>query len=216
MKIKQTYHDALYFAVAKINKQADFALTPIQKNIIEKMIHYEKKYPEITFKNSTIAEHLFSSELSVKDAIEDLYRKGYLSHSNVLHTNYGYLAKSRVITINWNRLQEVLDLIPTKEASKPSKSVPNEVKVETEVVRPEVKEVPLESMFGVQRTILEEIDERESMFGEQQVEEITSETKQKLIEYAFDLDVGSTRKYIIQAMIETNMITTQEQIDEQI
>lgn len=112
--IKEKYHDALYFAVAKINKKKDFAITPMQKNIIEKIIHYEKKYSDITFKNETIAKHLFSTENTIKLSIEDLYRKGYLKHSTEFHNNYGSPAKSRVIRINWDRLQEVLDIIPTE------------------------------------------------------------------------------------------------------
>ena len=149
MDIKKQYHDALYFAVAKINKQTTFSITPIQKSIIEKMIHYEKKYPKITFKNVTIAEHLFSTEITIKNGIEDLYRKGYLESVTGFHTNFGSAAKSRVITINWSKLQEVLDLIPTKEKTK--EVIPNivskELKVKTKAITPIKEEVVVEEVI---------------------------------------------------------------------
>lgn len=111
LTIKETYHDALFFASSTyINTKEPYHLTNSEYKVLLKMIHYSSTHEEITFQNKDIAQHLWLSPYTVKDAIEGLYRKGYLNHQLDKYNNRLGYASKRTIYINWTKLEDILKL----------------------------------------------------------------------------------------------------------
>lgn len=131
LTIKETYHDALYFASSRTNKKEYYFLDTAEFKTLLKLIQYDRTYFEITFQNKDIAKHTYLAETTVKDTLESLKRKGYInSERDVYNNRLGYKSK-RTITINWELIQKIFDITNSKEASQPIKE---EVK---ETIQPE-------------------------------------------------------------------------------
>jgi hypothetical protein len=105
-------------------------------------------------KQEELAEELGESLSTIKRMIISLSSKGIIFQSAARNYNKsGYQFKNRKATIfvdEYNPLPTELE-VPKKE--------PKKVLKKAEVVTPEIKEEALQSMFGAQKSILEEIEE---------------------------------------------------------
>ncbi|UPT70222.1 MAG: hypothetical protein M0D53_14110 [Flavobacterium sp. JAD_PAG50586_2] len=107
LTIQQTYHDALNYASASINKKNKFYITPSEHKVLIKLIHYSKTYNDITFQNIHIAKHLFLAESTVKDSLESLNRKNFIrTELDIFNNRLGYKSR-RTIYINWLTISDV-------------------------------------------------------------------------------------------------------------
>jgi len=142
--IKEMYHDALFYASSPFNQSNDFYITPSEFKVLIKLIHYSKTYDDITFQSKDIAKHTFLAEQTIKNSISSLLVKGYItSELNKFNNRLGWATK-RTININWNKIQEVLDLISTESIQEPVEvSIPEVVEstVEPKEMAPETNEV---------------------------------------------------------------------------
>jgi DNA-binding MarR family transcriptional regulator len=139
--IKKTYHDALFFASSPSNKKENFYLTPSEFKVLIKLMVYQRNNSDITYQNKTIAEHIFLAESTVKDAMEALARMAYISTElNVFNNGLGFKSK-RTVRINWKRIEEIDNKIPTEkeapESKIPTESIPE---VQVEVIIPKIED----------------------------------------------------------------------------
>ncbi|TRX34940.1 hypothetical protein FNW52_12420 [Flavobacterium sp. ZT3R18] len=107
-QIQQTYHDALFYASATINKNTDFYLTSSDYKVLIKLIHQSTMYSEITIQNDTIAKYIWLGETTVRDSIKSLIRMKYIETKGQVFNNRGGYKSKRTISINWNKLSEIL------------------------------------------------------------------------------------------------------------
>lgn len=137
LTIQDTYHDALFFASSRINVKQRFYLKPSEYKLLIKLIHYSKTYKEITYQIKNIAKHTFMDECTIKDCLEALKRKGYISiKKDVYHQHLGYASKVTRY-INWGFISDVADLCNSyQDQQEPANTTP-ELPVETKVHQPE-------------------------------------------------------------------------------
>ncbi len=134
LSIKQTYHDALFFASSKkLNSKQLYYLEPSEYKVLIKLIHYSSTHEDITFQNKDIALHVFLAERTVKNSIEVLARKGYIqSESDKFNNRLGWKSK-RTISINWDFIQSISDKIgEIIEIKKETTPIVEELKVKEE------------------------------------------------------------------------------------
>jgi hypothetical protein len=138
--IKTMYHDALYFSTASFNTKESFALTPVQKDVLIKLIHYSTKNEVITWSSQNIHYHTCIPVGSIDKAIQRLRQKGYI---NVQNKQISSRYVSREITINWVLIEEI-DLMYKewfeKQTIQPSEEFiqENEIEAVIESFQPEV------------------------------------------------------------------------------
>lgn len=145
LTIKQTHHDSLFFASAKINEKKNFYLRFEEFKLLLKLIHYESdKQPIITWQSVQIAKHLITTVCAVDKNIQRLKQKGYIY---VTTKQMSGKAKTRSIRINWNMIESI-DLLykewilslenASEQASMQEISQP----IQEEIIQPEpIKEV---------------------------------------------------------------------------
>lgn len=102
--IQNTYYDALYFASASFNTKEEFAITPVQKDVLIKLIHYSTKDEVITWSTENIHKHTCIPIGSIDKAIQRLKQKGYITVTN---KQISTRVVSRTILINWSLIQEL-------------------------------------------------------------------------------------------------------------
>lgn len=108
LTIKNTYHDAIFFATATINEKQPFHLMPSEVRLLNKLIHYSKDQENITWSSENISKHIFTSISAIDKIIQRLKEKGYI---NVSTTQKFQMVKSRTIFINWDYLEEISKMV---------------------------------------------------------------------------------------------------------
>lgn len=135
LSIKQTYHDVLFMASSHQNKGEKFHINPTQFKIILKLIQYEKTDKNITFQNKDIAKHIFQAESTVKDAIEEIRNKGYITSVLNHYNNRLKFATKRTINLNWDFIQKLFDEYVLKDSNiETTSSTPKENISETSII----------------------------------------------------------------------------------
>lgn len=135
LSIKQTYHDVLFMASSHQNKGEKFHINPTQFKIILKLIQYEKTDKNITFQNKDIAKHIYQAESTVKDAIEEIRNKGYITSVLNHYNNRLKFATKRTINLNWDFIQKLFDeYILPNSAIDTSLSTPKEIIIDTPIL----------------------------------------------------------------------------------
>jgi len=113
--IKSTYSDALYWATSTQSKDKGYHLTRTQEAILRKLIHYAHSHEKITYSNVIIAQHTFSGEETIRKAIPELAKKGYISKAIIKIVDSGKFITRRTILIKWDFLETVLANVPKQE-----------------------------------------------------------------------------------------------------
>ena len=135
LSIKQTYHDVLFMASSHQNKEKKFHINPTQFKIILKLIQYEKTDKNITYQNKHIAKHIYQAESTVKDAIEEIRNKGYITSVLNHYNNRLKFATKRTINLNWDFIQKLFDeYILPNSAIDTSLSTPKEIISKTSII----------------------------------------------------------------------------------
>lgn len=153
LSIKQTYHDVLFMASSYQNKGEKFHINPTQFKIILKLIHYEKTDKDITFQNKDIAEHLYLAESTVKDAIEEIRKMGYITSVLNHYNNRLKFATKRTINLNWDFLESLYNEYITKDSNiKVTSPTPKEIIIDTPIltideINPIIIEQPTEPVL---------------------------------------------------------------------
>ncbi len=127
LTIKQTYHDALFYASSQQNKPApetginkkgnpkkkvdkSFFLTSNELKVLMKLIHYSTANDNITYQDKDISNHTWIPVPSIINTIKSLKDKGYIiNNTNNLNDGKNWYAK-RIININWNFIESVYKL----------------------------------------------------------------------------------------------------------
>ena len=123
-KIQNTYYDALYFASASFNTKEQFAITPVQKDVLIKLIHYSTKNEVITWSSENIHQHTCIPVGSIDKAIQRLKQKGYIK---VINKQLSQTVVSRQITINWELIESIDSLYNDWVDGKTVKAIESEV-----------------------------------------------------------------------------------------
>ncbi len=139
--IQKIYNDALFYASAPFNKNEVFYLTPSEYKVLIKLIHYSTSYEDITFQNKDISTHIFLSELTVKDSIEALLNKNYITSSRDIFNNRLGFKSKRTIYINWDTIKEIAELArkyerPTSTAEANIDDLSNDNSIEEPIPQP--------------------------------------------------------------------------------
>jgi DNA-binding MarR family transcriptional regulator len=121
-KIQNTYYDALYFASASFNTKEQFAITPVQKDVLIKLIHYSTKNEVITWSSENIHQHTCIPVGSIDKAIQRLKQKGYIK---VVNKQLSQTVVSRQITINWELIESIDSLYNDWVDGKTVKAIEN-------------------------------------------------------------------------------------------
>lgn len=111
MNIK--YSDALYWAASSQTKKEDYHLTQTQESVLRKLIHYSKTNEKITYSNRVIGQHTFINERVIEKTIPQLNKKGFITVVSFVVSDGTSIAKRRIININWDKIKEVIEFIPT-------------------------------------------------------------------------------------------------------
>lgn len=106
-EIKIKYNDALFFAVATFNTKENFSLTPVQKDILIKLIQYSKADENITWSSKNIHLHTCIPIGSIDKAIQRLRQKNYITVEN---KQISSTVVSRTININWNLISSIYEM----------------------------------------------------------------------------------------------------------
>jgi DNA-binding MarR family transcriptional regulator len=114
--IENTYHDVLYWATSPKSKGTKYHLTQREDAVLRKLIHYHSNKKYITYSNEVISEHTYISVEHLKKIIPKLIKKGYINSSDYTSSNDGVFYTKRTITINWNVIEEALNVLPKKKA----------------------------------------------------------------------------------------------------
>lgn len=130
LTIKNTYHDALFFATATINEKKEFHLPLAELRVLEKLLHYSKTKENITWSSENISRHIFTSVTSIDKTIQRLKKKGYI---NVSTTQIHEKAKLRTIFINWDMLEKINKLALEYNGAIESEPETNETPDSTEI-----------------------------------------------------------------------------------
>lgn len=145
LTIKETYHDALFFATATINEKKKFHLPLSELRVLEKLLHYSKKQENITWSSENISKHIFTTPTAIDKIIQRLQNKGYI---NVSTTKIHEKAKLRTIFINWDMFKKINQLIEefsTTESEQDSIKTPDSTSIESvceqEQIQFETKEI---------------------------------------------------------------------------
>jgi DNA-binding MarR family transcriptional regulator len=138
-KIQNTYYDALYFASASFNTKKQFAITPVQKDVLIKLIHYSTKNEVITWSSENIHQHTCIPVGSIDKAIQRLKQKGYIK---VVNKQLSQTVVSRQITINWEQIETIDSLYNDWVDGKTVKAV----ETEQEIISPIVEEKVIEKL----------------------------------------------------------------------
>lgn len=139
-KIQNTYYDALYFASASFNTKEQFAITPVQKDVLIKLIHYSTKNEVITWSSENIHQHTCIPVGSIDKAIQRLKQKGYIK---VINKQLSQTVVSRQITINWELIESIDSLYNDWVDGKTVKAVETE---QEEVISPILEEKVIEKL----------------------------------------------------------------------
>lgn len=135
LPINKFYHDVLFMASARQNKGKVFYINPTQFKILLKLVHYEKKDDNITFQNKEIAKHIFLAESTVKDAIEDIRKMGYITSESKKYNNRLGFKSNRTINLDWDFIQKLYDeYILPNSAIDITSSTQTEIISETSIV----------------------------------------------------------------------------------
>ncbi|WP_367752495.1 hypothetical protein [Flavobacterium sp. WC2430] len=134
-QIKKFYHDVLFMASARQNKGKVFYINPTQFKILLKLVHYEKTDDNITFQNKDIAKHIYLAESTVKDAIEEIRKMGYITSESKKYNNRLGFKSNRTINLDWDFIQKLYDeyILPNSKIDT-SLSTPIEIISETSII----------------------------------------------------------------------------------
>jgi hypothetical protein len=110
----KNYNDALYFASSYLTKKESFHLTSTQERILRKLLHYNSKNSKITYSNELIAEHTFTNFKMVEREIPKLVSMGYIKSFVTLISDGDMIKSRRTININWEKFNEIINLLPSK------------------------------------------------------------------------------------------------------
>ncbi|MBP2284769.1 hypothetical protein H4V97_003092 [Flavobacterium sp. CG_23.5] len=135
LQVKKFYHDVLFMASARQNKGKVFHINPTQFKILLKLVHYEKMDKNITFQNKDIAKHIYLAESTVKDAIEEIRKMGYItSELKKYNDRLGFKSK-RTINLDWDFIQKLYDeYILTNSKIDITSSIPTEILSKTAII----------------------------------------------------------------------------------
>lgn len=133
--IKKFYHDVLFMASARQNKGKVFYINPTQFKILLKLVHYEKTDENITYQNKDIAKHIYLAESTVKDAIEEIRKMGYITSESKKYNNRLGFKSKRTINLDWDFIQKLYDeyILPNSKIDT-SLSTPIEIISETSII----------------------------------------------------------------------------------
>lgn len=111
--IKNTYADALYWAMSPKSKDKPYHLTRTEESVFRKLTRYDKKNPKITYSNELIAEHTFLDITTIEKAIPSLNKKQWIKTINFqINDGSGKITSRRIININWEFVAQVLSEVP--------------------------------------------------------------------------------------------------------
>ena len=141
------------------------------------ILGWQESNKTLTASNKYIANELGMTYDGVRTLIKRCNQRFdfFSSTQTDIDSENGSYSSGHVIKINTKLFNAFLNEKPN--------SVPNEVKVETEVVTPEVEEVPLESIFGEQVDLYDLIKEVESETKPEEVDEVKEELRIMFKEY---------------------------------
>lgn len=114
-EIKKHYHDALFWAISPQSKDKDYHLTRLEYSVLLKLIHYDSSNPRITFSNEVIGDHIYLSESQIHKIIPKLKNKGFINTITMRIDSIDGFTSRRIININWEYIEKVLQDIPKNE-----------------------------------------------------------------------------------------------------
>lgn len=144
--IKNIYSDALYWVMSTQSKDKSYHITKTQEAILRKLIHYSRKNEKITYSNSIIAQHTFMGEETIRKAIPELTKKGFISTATIKIYDDGEFKNRRTIFIKWDFIQTILDEVPKEEVveeSNNSNDLPSKNDAQEQIKPPEPQEMEL-------------------------------------------------------------------------
>jgi hypothetical protein len=109
------YSDVLYWATSTQSKDNGYHITRTQEAILRKLIHYSRSNEKITYSNEIIAEHTFMGEETIRKAIPEIAKKGFISTAVSKIFDSGEFKTRRTIYIKWDFIESVLVDVPKKE-----------------------------------------------------------------------------------------------------
>lgn len=154
LTIKQTYHDALFFASSQQNKQApetginkngkpkkkvdkSFFLVANELKVLMKLIHYSTTNENITYQDKDISKHTWIPQQSIINTIKSLKDKGYIINEINKGNDNGNWYCKRIININWKFIESVYKLSQVNTVDLNS----NKVEVIQTLVEPEIDSI---------------------------------------------------------------------------
>lgn len=115
--IKQIYADALYWAMSPQSKDKPYHITRTEESVLRKLIHYDRSDARISYSNELIAQHTFLDVTTIEKAIPALNKKGYITTITFqINDGTGRITSRRLININWELIQAILNDVPSSSA----------------------------------------------------------------------------------------------------
>jgi hypothetical protein len=122
--IKQTYADALFWAISPKSKGQPYHITRTQESILRKLIHYDASNPQITYSNELIGQHTFIESSTIEKVIPALTKKKYIKTITFqINDGNGKITSRRTINIKWDFINEVLAEVPVATFSEAKEEV---------------------------------------------------------------------------------------------
>jgi hypothetical protein len=134
--IKQTYADALFWAMSPKSKGKPYRITRTQESILRKLIHYDSSNPQITYSNEIIGQHTFNKSTTIEKVIPALTKKKYIKTITFqINDGSGQITSRRTININWDFINKVLSEVPVATFSEPKEDFePNKTEANVDTI----------------------------------------------------------------------------------
>lgn len=122
--IKQTYADALFWAMSPKSKDKPYHITRTQESILRKLIHYDCSNPKITYSNEVIGQHIYLEASTIEKVIPALTKMKFIKTITFqVNDGSGRITSRRIININWDFIKEVLTEVPVVIASETAEDI---------------------------------------------------------------------------------------------
>lgn len=161
--IKQTYADALFWAMSPKSKGQPYHITRTQESILRKLIHYDASNPKITYSNELIGQHTFIESSTIEKVIPALTNKQYIKTITYqINDGSGKITSRRTININWDFIHGVLAEVPVVTIQEPKEDIEP---INTEANVAKSSQPNISYTLSSPPTFFKTVDEDEFTFG---------------------------------------------------
>tara|TARA_R110000751_G_scaffold260701_1_gene360075 strand:+ start:1403 stop:2203 length:801 start_codon:yes stop_codon:yes gene_type:complete len=110
---KKYYEDVLNYA-SSLPSTNEVSLSPFEVRVLRKLIHIGNTNPKITYSNENLSKLLYcpDSVKTIKKVIPKLVKKKYIKSISSVISDGKSINKRRVININWEKIEEVFNILP--------------------------------------------------------------------------------------------------------